>query len=173
MNLTISNWYVVQTKAGDEEKVKEKIEKLKINNLQTFLPRRKLLIRRKGIFLYELKPLYPGYFFINMKLEPAILSKLYKVSGLIRILGDAKRKPKPVPENEMKIIFSMINENDIVVPSQALFVNDRIKIVGGPLKGLEGYITAVDKRKKRVKVKLPFFNSYKEVYLSIELLEKL
>jgi transcriptional antiterminator NusG len=173
MQEDLFNWYVIQTKAGDEEKIKEKVDKLKIENLKTFLPKRKLLLRKKGKFFYALKALYPGYFFVNFKFEPSIVKKLKKIQGLIKILSNKNGIPKQVPPNEMSLIFSLTSENEIILPSEAFFVNDKIKIISGPLLGLEGQITAVDKRKKRVKVKLPFFNSFKEVYLSYELVEKI
>jgi len=167
----LRNWYVIQTRAGNEEKVKKKLEKQKIENLLTLLPKRKLWIRRKGDFFYELKPLFPGYFFIQAKMDPLTVKAIKKVSGVIRILGN-KKSPQEVPPEEMKIIFSLMQEQNIIPPSQAFFVNERIKIIAGPLADMEGRIVSVDKRKKRVKIKLPFFNTYKEVYLSFELVEK-
>lgn len=166
------NWYVAQTKAGDEKKIKTKVEKLNLKGLKTFLPQRKLIIRKRGEFLYELKPLFPGYFFINIEMEPAVLNKLNEIRGLIKILGNEKRLPQQVNPEEMELIFSLIKEDNIIPPSKAFFVNDRIRIVAGPLAELEARILSVDKRKKRVKVKLPFFNTYKDVYLSFEIIEK-
>ena len=104
-------------------------------------------------------------------MNPLIMKAIRRVPGVIRILGN-KKSPQEVPPEEMKVIFSLMQEQDIIPPSQAFFVNERIKIVGGPLCGMEGKIVSVDKRKKRVKIKLPFFNTYKEVYLSFELIEK-
>jgi len=52
---------------------------------------------------------------------------------------------------------------NVVGLSQVSFdENQRIVIKSGPLKGMEGKITKVDKRKKRVKVQL---DMYKESFL--------
>jgi len=168
----LNNWYVIQTKASNEEKVKRKVEKSKIENIITLLPKRKLWIRRKGEFFYELKPLFSGYFFIQVKMDPLIAKRIKKVPGVIRILGN-QGVPKAVPPKEMAIIFSLMQEEDTIPPSKAFFINDRVKILAGPLFGMEGKIVAVDKRKRRIKIKLPLFNTYKEVYLSFEVVEKI
>ncbi len=167
----LKNWYVIQTKCGDEEKVKNKIEKSNFDKIEIFFPKRKLWIRRKGKFVYQIKPLFPGYFFINREMDILFFKELKKIDALIRILGN-KNGPQQVPIKEMKFIFSLVNEEDIITPFEAFFVDDKIKIVGGPLSGIETKIISVDKRKKRIKVKIPIFNTKKEVYLSYDLIEK-
>ncbi|MBN1897420.1 MAG: antiterminator LoaP [Spirochaetes bacterium] len=168
---SLINWYVIQTRSGFEHKVKDRIEKTKIDNLLTLLPKRKLWIRRKGNFFYEIKPLFPGYFFIQVKMDPLIARSLKKVSGVLRILGN-QGKPKTVPSKEMKIILSLMLHNQIIPPSKIFFLNERVKVIAGPLFGMEGKIVSVDRRKKRIKIRLPFFNVYKDVYLGFELVEK-
>ncbi len=166
------NWFVIQTRARNEQKTKDKIDKILGKKIKTLLPKRKLWVRRKGKFKYELYPLYPGYFFFQSKPEPEIIKTIKKTEGVIKILG-RNGIPETVPPYEMRLIFNLMQEGDIVPPSQALFVNQKIKIIGGPLKGLEGKIVKVEKRKRRIKVRLPLFNSYRDVYLSYELVESI
>ncbi len=175
MNET-TNWFVVQTLGGKEFKTRDLVEKQKFKGIKTLLPKRRLLIRRKGEYKWELKPLFPGYFFINGNITPDIYKRIINLTGVVKILKDANtNKPKEVSKKDMKLIFSLMTdkENEVIPESKAIEINDKVQIVEGPLKGIEGRIVDVERRKKRVKVKLPFFNTYKIVYLSYELIEKI
>ena len=55
--------------------------------------------------------------------------------------------------------------------SKAIMVNKRVKIVEGPLKGMEGNIKKVDKRKGRIKVAIPLMKREVLVNLSFEMIE--
>jgi len=49
---------------------------------------------------------------------------------------------------------------------------ERIVVVSGPLKGLEGIIEKVDARKKRVKIRIQFLGQEKRVDLGAYLIDK-
>ena len=51
--------------------------------------------------------------------------------------------------------------------------NDKIKIVEGPLLGMEGRIESIDARKGRAKVNIDFLGSSKLVQLGIDIVEKI
>lgn len=172
MNYPLRNWYVVQTFVNREKETLRRIERLDVEGLTTLLPLRKLCIKRRGEFLWEYKPLYAGYFFINKKLAPADIVRITRLNRVIRILR-SRKNPVMVPEKEMKLIFSLIDENKRIGESRAFLVNDRVKIIAGPLKNMEGAITAVDKRRKRITVRLPFFNTDRNVQFSFELVDRL
>ncbi|MDD5067969.1 MAG: antiterminator LoaP [bacterium] len=163
---------MIQTFVNKEKETVRKIEKLQIERLGTLLPLRKLCIKRKGQFYWELKPLFPGYLFINKELEALDIKKIIRLNHVIKILRNVKN-PAMVPEKDMHLILSMMDENTQIPESSVFFLDDRVKIAAGPLKNLEGLITAVDKRKKRITVRLPFFNTHKNVQFSYELVDKI
>ena len=171
MKYSLKNWYVIQTIVKKEKSIKEKIEKLTIEKLQTLLPLRKLCIRRKGNLLWELKSLFPGYFFINKELEPIDIKKITRLNGVVKILPNFKN-PVTVPEDDMKLILSLMDNNEEIPESQIFYENDRVVVKAGPLMNMEGRIISVEKRKKRITIRLPFFNTYKDVQFSFELITK-
>ena len=62
---------------------------------------------------------------------------------------------------------------EIAEPSTAFFdKDDRIVIVDGPMKGMEGQITSVDRRKRRVKLVVTMFDTEMTLNLSYNLIEK-
>ncbi len=171
MKYSLKNWYVVQTIANKEISVKNKLEKLKIDSLLTLLPLRKLCIKRKGKFFWDLKSLFPGYFFINKQLKETDIKMIIQLNGVIKILKNMK-SPTKVPENEMKLILNMMDKDEHIPESRIFFKNDRVIVKAGPLMNMEGFIISVDRRKKRITVRLPFFNTYKNIQLSFELISK-
>lgn len=171
MEYSLNNWYVIQTIVNKEKKVIKKVEKLKIEDLQTLLPLRKLCIKKQGRFSWDMQSLFPGYFFLNKKLQSADIKKLCRLDGVVRILASSKN-PVPVPENDMKLVLSMMDSEGHIPESRVFYENDRAVIKAGPLMNMEGRIVAVDKRKKRITIRLPFFNTYKDVQFSFELIEK-
>ena len=72
----------------------------------------------------------------------------------------------------MKFILSMVDHENVIPESKIFYENDRVVVKAGPLMNMEGRIIAVDKRKKRIKIRLPFFNTYKNIQFSFELIEK-
>ena len=48
--------------------------------------------------------------------------------------------------------------------------NDRIKVIDGPMQGLEGQIVQVDKRKGRAKIKLDMFSDSFLIDLGFEVI---
>ncbi len=171
MDYPLINWYVIQTIVNKEKSIKNRIDKLKIDNLITLLPLRKLCIKRKGKFSWELKNLFPGYFFINKKLESIDVKKISKLNGVVKILQNYKN-PTIVPVEDMKLILSLLDNNAHIPESKVFYENDRVIIKAGPLMNMEGRIIAVDKRKKRITIRLPFFNTIKDIQFSFELIEK-
>ena len=57
--------------------------------------------------------------------------------------------------------------------SQAYKENDRIRIISGPLKDMEGKIKQVDKRGKSGQVVLSFYGKEMSVWLGFELIESI
>ena len=72
----------------------------------------------------------------------------------------------------MSILQHFLKFGQNISASQVYFdEHDRICVVEGPLKGLEGLIIKVDKRKKRAKIKMDFANENLLIDLGFELIK--
>ena len=61
---------------------------------------------------------------------------------------------------------------EIAGESKVVFdLNDRIKVIEGPMKDLEGEIIKVDKRKKRAKIKLNLYENSFTIDFGFKILE--
>ncbi|MGI6085251.1 MAG: antiterminator LoaP [Acetivibrionales bacterium] len=162
-----SKWYALFVKTGEEENVKKRlIYRIGDRNIRVVVPRRCMRERKQGVWSYKIRPLFPGYILLNGILSGSDCELFNDVPGVIHLIRD-RDGPQEISENEMRIIGRLICNDDIIGDSYAYFEGGSIKVTGGPLMGLEGYIAAVDKRKGRAKVQLNIMGQPRIVELSI------
>ncbi len=172
------SYFVIQVKTKAEDKYLHLAEKiLKIRGLDDagdlLLPRRKLKTRKGGVYRDRLLPLYPGYIFYRTdELNTEVFWTLRRVPGFCRYLryGD---KPEPISGEDEKLLLHFLSFGEVVEASKVYFdVDNRIRVLSGPMRGLEGRIVKVDKRKKRAKVRLSLYEDSFLVDFGFELLEQ-
>jgi len=165
-------WHVLQVQSGQEEYVKEYMTQ-NIPGLTLFLPKRIILERRRGKLIKTVKSLFPGYLFFTGILESEGVARLHKTSFFKKVLRNDKQEYAVVPAGEMDFLFSLTCGGDTVDVSEAAFdENDRIRVIAGPLKEMEFSIIKVDRRRQRVTATIEFFNEFREITLSYDVIEK-
>ncbi len=137
-------------------------------------PRRKLTIRKKGVLKENLSPIFPGYlFFLAEELTPDIHWILRKTTGFVRYLK-SNQNIEPIEGPDKELLLHFLHFGEIVEKSQVRFdENKRIKVISGPMKGLEGRIVKVDKRKRRAKISLSLYEESFTIDFGFEILEKI
>ncbi len=141
--------------------------------VRLFWPRRSLRIRRAGKWREMLQPIFPGYLFLEAdSLDTGLHHGLRGVPGFLRFLP-SNRNVQPVSDRDARPLVGLLRHGEIVRKSIAVFdENNRIRILEGPLKGLEGLIVKVDRRKGRAKVKLDLYDETRLVDFGFTSLEK-
>ncbi len=171
MSLT---YYVIQIKTRGEDRylslAQQALEPL---GIKLIWPRRSLRIRRRGRWRDILAPIFPGYLFLEVEdVNPELYWILKKTPGFFRFLK-SNHNIQPLPEPDARILASLTSFGEIVNRSVATFdEGGRIRIIEGPLKGLEGLISKVDKRKGRLKVKLDLYDESYQVDFGFNAIEK-
>lgn len=168
----VNPWYALFVITGEEERVKERLQfKLRENNnLRIVVPKRKLRERRNGIWESRLRTLFPGYVLLNGGMDVDGYYSLKGTPGLIKVLRD-KSGLLEIDESEIRVINSLICNNEIIGTSSVFFHGGRVIVIDGPLLGLDGYIESIDKRKGRAKVRLNFIGEPRLVDLSISIVQ--
>ncbi|MGH4118101.1 antiterminator LoaP [Clostridium sp.] len=164
-------WYVLFVSTNQEEKVKKILQKEIGNEYEFIVPTRELRERKNGKWQMVKRKLFPGYVLIKGIMDIDIYYKLKKVPGIIKLLS-SEGEILTVDESELRVLKILIDGDNIGI-STLYKVNDSIKIVAGPLMGLEGQIIKVDSRKGRAKVSLSFMNEERIVELGIEVVDKI
>ena len=166
-------YYVIQIKTGNEKQFLDISRKYpSLNNLKLIWLRKNTTQRKKGVTKDVLVSLFPGYIFVETdKITVEEVSVLRSVSGFIRFLRD-NQHIEPLSPMDREIIRHFFIFGEIVGKSKAYFdENNRIKIISGPLEGLEGSIIKVDRRKKRAKIRLDLYEDSLYVNLDFEVIQ--
>jgi transcriptional antiterminator NusG len=166
-------WYVLQVMTGKETEFRS-LARTRVSadrSATLYIPTRRLPIRRGGKVRLEDKPIFPGYLFANVQeLLPTIVGAYRRVPGFVRWLGD-ENGPIALADKDLEVLQILMGYGELLGISRAKFDPDqRIQVVDGPLKGLEGRIIRVDKRKQRARVRLDMYSDSFEVDFGYELI---
>lgn len=139
------------------------------------VPKRALVLRRRGKNFREDRPIFPGYVFVaseDGELDPERRWYMKSTNFFLRILPDSSH-PKPIGQRDRAVLTHFMSFGKRADISKVLFnEQDRIVVLEGPLKGLEGCIVKVDRRKRRAKVRLDMCENSFLIDLSFETMER-
>jgi transcriptional antiterminator NusG len=172
------NYFAIQVRTTGEDDFIARAESRLVKRLSRqrfFFPKRRLIIRRQGKTHPELKPVFPGYIFLEIDgadLDRELFAAVRRTPNFYRILRSNQERT-PLAGRDLAVLRHFVSFGDIAEASKVFFdESDRIVVTEGPLLGLEGSIIKVDKRKKRAKVRLNFSNEDFLLDLAFEVLEK-
>jgi transcriptional antiterminator NusG len=106
-------------------------------------------------------------------IPPEIYWKIKRVPGFFRFLK-SNYDIQPLADEERDLLVHFLSFGEIIKSSTVIFdENSRVQVLNGPMKGLEGRIIKVDKRKGRAKIRLDMYGDSFLVDVGIEIIEKL
>ncbi|HEY5298275.1 MAG TPA: transcription termination/antitermination protein NusG [Verrucomicrobiae bacterium] len=179
-----NQWFIVQTLSGQEQKVKESIEKrVKTDEMQDFVkevlvPMEKVVEVRNQKKTVTSRKLWPGYVFVDMVLldennriieEPWYFIK--ETQGVIGFVGG--EPPVPTPTEEVEQIKKQISQSEETEKPKVNFeVGETIKINNGPFLNFSGVIEEIDPDRGKLKVTVNIFGRNTPVELEYWQVEK-
>ena len=168
-------YYAVQVWTGKEDEFAMRISADPRMNSTVIVPKRAVQVRRAGKTRREERPLFPGYVFIVTdvsELEAMQRWILRSTTFFVRALP-ATKDPRPVKEKDRRLLAHFMTFGKVADISKVSFdADDRIVVIEGPLKGLEGLIVKVDKRKSRAKIRLDMCENSFLVDMGFEVLDR-
>jgi len=128
-------------------------------------------VKKAGMTRNKLEPVFPGYIFLESEdSAEGLFWSLRTTPGFFRFLPET-RSPNPLEGRDLATLKHFMSFGNVAERSKVRFDdNDRIAVQEGPLKGLEGRIIKVDKRKGRAKVKLDMYDESFLIDLAFEVL---
>ena len=140
-------WYVVNTYAGHENRVKENLEKRLetmgiSDNLFRVVVAEETQIEVKNEKSKEVvRNIFPGYLFVEMIMTDEAWYVVRNTPGVTGFIGSSGggAKPIPVKDEEIEAILRRIGQSDKAV-EVSFKVGDVVKIMSGPFSGMEGTI---------------------------------
>ena len=144
-------WYVVNTYAGHENRVKDNLEKRLetmgiSDNLFRIVVAEETQIEVKNEKSKEVVTnIFPGYLFVEMIMTDEAWYVVRNTPGVTGFIGSSGggAKPFPVAKEEMEAILKRIGQAGLKVDVN-FKVGDRVQIVSGPFSGMEGVVDSMN-----------------------------
>jgi transcriptional antiterminator NusG len=179
-----SQWFVIHTLSGQEQKVKDSIEKrLKTEEMgeyikEVLVPMERVAEVRSGKKTVTSRKLYPGYVFVDMVLldeNKRIIEKpwyfIRDTQGIIGFVGG--ERPSATPSDEIEAIKAQMSDSeDREKPKVNFDVGETIKINDGPFLNFSGVIEEIEPERGKLKVTVNIFGRNTPVELEYWQVEK-
>jgi transcription antitermination factor NusG len=149
-----SRWFAVWTRSRQEKAAAAVLETLSV---QHFLPLKSELRQWSDRRQIVSVPLFSGYLFVRMNPTKDSRLQVLKAPGIVGFVGKSTG-PLPIPDEQIDAIRTVLNRGVDCTVLPFLEVGDRVRVVGGPLAGIEG--------------RLVRSNSTSRLLISIEMINK-
>ncbi len=162
-------WYVIQTKTGNEEDVRDLL--LKISDPEVirrcFLPLFEEVRRREGRSRIVFRRLFPGYLFLDTDAPEDVHETLKRIPEFTRLLGAEEDSGEklflPVGKEDEAFLDSLFDEGVMHVSYVNQVKNGRIGQVVGPLARYSTHITKLEYRHRMAIVEADIFGKRRRI----------
>ena len=163
-----TNWYVVHTYSGYENKVKANIEKTIENRklqdqiLEVSVPMQNVVEVKNGAKKQVQKKLFPAYVLINMVMNDDTWYVVRNTRGVTGFVGPGS---KPVPLTEEEMISMGLNDKaeEVAVNFE---VGDTVVVTSGVWENTAGVIKSINQQKQSVTINIDMFGRETPVEIS-------
>ena len=168
-----TNWYVVHTYSGYENKVKANIDKTIENRhledqiLEVRVPLQDVLELKNGAKKQVQKKMFPGYVLINMVMNDDTWYVVRNTRGVTGFVGPGS-KPVPLTEAEMKPLG--IRSEELVVDFDE---GDTVTVTGGVWKDTIGVVQAMNEGKQSLTINVNLFGRETPVEIGFAEVQKM
>ena len=150
-----AKWYVIHTYSGYENKVATDLETIVENRgmqdliLDINIPTEKITeIKDDGSTKEVERKVFPGYVLVKMIVTDDSWYVVRNTRGVTGFVGPGS---KPVPLSDAEVAALGVEKRTVEISYK---VGDLVKIVAGPLKGMEGSVISIDEENNVVSVKI-------------------
>ena len=163
-------WYVMQVRTGTEENIRCQCQRLISSDIlkRCFIPYYQQKKRFQGKWHIQERILFPGYVFLIAENLEQLAENLRKVTGMTRLLGTGD-EIIPLSQEEVELLLKLGKEEQLVTMSTGIIENDQVRILTGPLQGMEGYIRKINRHKRKAWVSIEMFERSFFICACIEL----
>jgi transcription termination/antitermination protein NusG len=130
-------WHAIWTQSHAEQLV---FDQLAAKGFTPFLPKLEVWSRRGNLRRIRSVPMFPGYLFLQHTIDKASYVEILKARGVVRILGDRWDRLAIVPASEIEAIRRVAGAGPAAQPHPYLREGRRVRILRGPLSGVEGIL---------------------------------
>ena len=168
------NWYVIQVKTGNEEKIKDICQRLISKDVlqECFIPKTKRVRKVRGIFYEREEILFKGYVFMITDAIDDLYQCLKLIPELTKVLGNDGSNILPILKEEVIFLLKFGKQDHIVDMSKGYIIGSKIMILTGPLVGNEGIIRKIDRHKRIAYIEVKLIDQITTVKVGLEIISK-
>lgn len=174
-------WYVVRAVSGQENKVKDYIEReIAHHGLEDFVdqvlvPTEKVVQIRNGKKTNKERVYFPGYIMVQANLGGEVPHIIKSINGVIGFLGETKGgDPVPLRKSEVNRMLGKVDELSVKTDNVAIpfTIGETIKVIDGPFNGFNGTVEKINEEKRKLEVMVKIFGRKTPLELSYMQVEK-
>ncbi len=132
-----AKWYVAQIKPNGFDRA---VSNLTRQGFQTFMPMQKKTVRHARQLKNVLRPVFPGYLFIQFGADCADWRKINSTFGVARLISFEQSVPAAVPEGLMAGLQARCDAKQCLESLDNLKVGERVEMVAGAFAGFVGEV---------------------------------
>jgi len=166
-------YYVIRVAPRQEEAFLRLSNRLILDEgVAMVYPRRRMEQLKRGQRVMSEVALFPGYVFLRADagLDGDLFARVKKLPKFTHFLRQGEQVSE-VRGKDLELLSHFLRFGEVTPTSQVVYdENQRIRVLSGPMVGMEGLIVHVDKRKRRAKIRLDFDHGTFTVTLGFELM---
>ncbi len=175
-------WYAVHTYAGQEEKIKQNIERraksvgLDARISRVLVPTEEESKMRGNKKVIVKRKVFPGYVLVEMDMDDETWHFVRQTVGVTGFLGQVAgttSKPSPLQPTEVENLLGRMGEAAPQRRTALFHKGERVNVVGGPFAGSEGRIEDINVKGEKLIVMIPIFGRETRVDLDFALVERI
>lgn len=139
-------WHVVWTRPRQERVAEENLLR---QDYEVWLPMLGKWRRRAGGWACQTQPMFPRYLFLHARAEVQDLSRVRSTIGAVGLVRFGERTPV-LAEATVAALRELADQTLAQAPDHPLRPGARVRIVSGPLAGLEGLVTVSAARRVEI-----------------------
>ena len=136
-------WYVMQVRTGTEENIRCQCQRMISSDI----------LKRCFIPYYQQKKRFQGKWHIQERIL---------FPGYVFLIA----------ENLEQLAENLRKEEQLVTMSTGIIENDQVRILTGPLQGMEGYIRKINRHKRKAWVSIEMFGRSVDMEVGLEIIKK-
>ena len=166
-------WYVIQVRTGTEENICCQCRKIIDSSIleRCFIPYYQEKKKYQGKWHTQERILFPGYVFLVTNHVEELYESLKDIIGSTRLIGTGE-EIVPLSEEEVTLLLRLGKEEQLVELSTGIIENSQIRILEGPLVGMEGMIRKIDRHKRKAWLEIEMFGRTVEMQVGLEVIAK-
>lgn len=171
-------WYVVNTYAGHENRVKENLEKrvesmgIQDSLFRIVVAEEPEIEIKNGKQIEKMHNMFPGYVFVEMCMTDEAWYVVRNTPGVTGFIGSSGKGAKPTPLQPYEVDNILRNMGiSRFDTDKELEVGTKVKIIAGPFNGMYGTISTIDMENQKLELNVDLFGQETTVEVELSQIE--